>query len=237
VGTWELQLHGQDRCLADPELDLFAVFDGVGGVSGSERASEHAARGLPRLCRSLPGPPLERLAQALSVLSSEIAARRLGATTATALWLVGEVGWWISVGDSRLYLLREQRLVQLSRDQGEGNLLDSALGFPEPDALLTRQRGRLGLRGGDRLALVTDGVTGDFPPDILGREELAAALSSPSAQLAAEALVRAARKLDDRTALVVDWVRSTDEPGPAPAPGGVPGPPSPGWGGAPPGSP
>jgi protein phosphatase len=236
VGTSELQLHGQDRCLADPEFGLFAVFDGVGGVAGSERASEHAARGLPGLCRSLLGRPPERLAEALSALSSEIAARRLGATTATALWLVGEVGWWISVGDSRLYLLRDRDLVQLSRDQGEGNLLDSALGFPEPDASLTRQRGRLELRHGDRLALVTDGVTGDFPPDILGREELAAALSSPSAQLAAEALVRAARKLDDRTAVVVDWFRPTAEPGPAPAPGAVPGPPSPGGGGALPGS-
>jgi protein phosphatase len=236
VGTSELRLHGQDRCLADPELGLFAVFDGVGGVAGSERAAEHAAHGLPRLCRSLPGRPLERLAEALSALSSEIAARRLGATTATAIWLVGEVGWWISVGDSRLYLLRDRELVQLSRDQGEGNLLDSALGFPEPDASLTRQRGRLELRDGDRLALVTDGVTGDFPPDILGREELAAALSSSSAQLAAEALVREARKLDDRTAVVLDWFLPTAEPGPAPAPGAVPGPPSPGGGGGLPGN-
>lgn len=236
MGISELRRHGQDRCLADLESGLFAVFDGVGGLAGSEPAAEHAARGLPQLCRSLPGRPLERLAGALSALSSEIAALQLGATTATALWLVGEVGWWISVGDSRLYLLRDRELVQLSRDQGEGNLLDSALGFPEPDASLTRQRGRLELRQGDRLALVTDGVTGDFPPEVLGREELAAALSSPSAQLAAEALVRAGRKLDDRTAVVLDWLRPMAEPGPAPAPGAVPGPLSPGAGGGLPGS-
>ncbi len=232
VGTSELRIHGQDRVLVDPELGLFAVFDGVGGVAGSERAAECAARELPQLCRRLPGDPLERLARALTALSSKIAARQLGATTATALWLVGRVGWWISVGDSRLYLLRDQELVQLSRDQGEGNLLDSALGFPEPDGSLTRQRGRLDLHSGDRMALVTDGVTGDFPPDILGPQELAAALSGSSAQLAAELLVGAGRKRDDRTAVVLDWLGPMDEPDRAPAPLGGPGPLPPGGAGA-----
>lgn len=233
VGTSELQIHGQDRLLVDQELGLFAVFDGVGGVAGSERAAECAARELPRLCRRLPGEPLERLVRAVAALGSKIANLRLGATTATAIWLLGGAGWWISVGDSRLYLLRGRELVQLSRDQGEGNLLDSALGFPEPDVSLTRQRGRLGLRPGDRLALVTDGVTGDFPPDVLGPEELVAALSQPSAQLAAEALVAAGRKWDDRTAVVLDWLGPKGAEDPAPAPPGGPGPQPRGEAGAP----
>ena len=232
MGTSELRIHGQDRVLVDPELGLFAVFDGVGGVAGSELAADCAARELSQLCRRLPGDHLERLAGALTSLSSKIAARQLGATTATALWLVDRVGWWISVGDSRLYLLRDQELVQLSRDQGEGNLLDSALGFPEPGGSLTRQRGRLELHSRDRMALVTDGVTGDFPPDLLGPEELAAALSRSTAQGAAEALVGAGRKRDDRSAVVLDWLGPRDAPDPAQAPGGGPGPPSPGGAGA-----
>ena len=223
MGTSELRIHGQDRFLVDSELGLFAVFDGVGGVEGSERAAECAAQELPQLCHRLPGEPLERLARALTVLSSKIARLQLGATTATALWLVGGVGWWLSVGDSRLYRIRGRELVQLSRDQGEGNLLDSALGFPEPEGLLTRQRGRLDLQAGDRMALVTDGVTGDFPPDILRPEELAAALSRSSVQMAAEALVAAGRKWDDRTAVVLDWLAPTSARAPAPAPRAGPG--------------
>ncbi len=223
MGTSELRIHGQDRFLVDPELGLFAVFDGVGGVEGSERAAEFAARELPHLCRRLPGEPLERLARAVEAVGSRIAALGLGATTVTAVWVVGEAGWWLSVGDSRLYLLRGRELVQVSRDQGEGNLLDSALGFPEPDGLLTRQRGRLDLQAGDRMALVTDGVTGDFSPDVLSAEELAGALSPSSAQMAAEALVEVGRKWDDRTAVVLDWLGPTGAQAPAPAPRAGPG--------------
>lgn len=235
MGRSELQLHRQDRALVDLELGLFAVFDGLGGVPGSERAAELASALMPGLCRRLPGPPLERLAGALEALSAQIQRARLGATTAVVLWVVGPVAWWISVGDSRLYLLRQGALTQLTKDQGLGNLVDSALGFPEPKGSLTRQRGSLSLRPRDRLALVTDGVTGDFPPDILSSAELVAALSKGPVQAAAEELVRRARKRDDRTALVMDWLATAPRPRRAPTAGGAAAtPPADGGGAAPP---
>jgi serine/threonine protein phosphatase PrpC len=84
-------------------------------------------------------------------------------------------------------------------------LVENVIGVaPSPPYLsLTEQLGALALSPGDKLVLVTDGITGDFPPDILDPTEISSALASADPQAAAEALIRIARKHDDRTALVI----------------------------------
>ena len=206
VGQAQLARHGQDRALVDHALGLFGVFDGVGEFWDSGLAAQLAADVIARTCREQPPAPLDALVRGCEEADRAIGATVTGATTATVAWIVELQLHYVSVGDSRLY--RQPiggPLVQVTRDEGQGNVLDNYLGHgrPWPDTSVVRQRGTLPAEPGDRVLLVTDGVTGDFAPDLLTPEDLAAALTGPDPQAAAEALVRVARKVDDRTALVI----------------------------------
>lgn len=207
VGLAVRSLHNQDRSLVDLALGLFGVFDGVGQFAASGRAAQLAAETVAASCRSGLLPPLEAMVAGCEQADALISQLALGATTATLAWLLGAELAFVSIGDSRLYHLPGGGgpLVQVTVDEGRGNILFNALG--EGGAAGRRQvapqRGMLPLPGRDKLLLVTDGVTGDFAPDLLTAAELSAALEGPDPQRAAQRLVEIARKRDDRTALVV----------------------------------
>lgn len=207
VGLAQTTLHHQDRSLVDLELSLFGVFDGVGQYRRSGEAAQLAAETIVEVCRCGGLPALEALVAGCERADALIAQRGLGATTATVAWIVGSDILYVSVGDSRLYRqkARDPAPVQVTVDEGEGNILDNALGLGssrgrEPVA---PQQGKLRLEPKDKLLLVTDGVTGDFAPDLLTEVELGLAVCVADAQHAAERLVGMARKHDDRTALVI----------------------------------
>lgn len=201
----EQVLHGDDRHVVDIELGLFGVFDGVGSIPDSDRAADLAARTIARVCRDNPEPSLDALVAACDAAQETIIRAHLGATTATVTWIGGDQLNYVSIGDSRLYISRAGKLRQITQDQGEGNLLENVLGEGPPhDYLsLTQQNGTLALEPGDKLILVTDGITGDFPPDLLSLREIEAAVAEDEPQAAADNLIQAARKHDDRTAVVV----------------------------------
>jgi PPM family protein phosphatase len=205
VAAAEQVLHGDDRSVVDIELSLFGVFDGVGSIPDSDRAADLAARTITRVCRNNPEPSLDALMAACDAAQEAIVRSHLGATTATVAWIESNQLNYVSIGDSRLYLLRGGKLRQITQDQGEGNLLENVLGeLPPPDyESLTQQNGTFVLEPGDKLILVTDGVTGDFAPDLLSLGEIEAAVAEDKPQAAAENLIQAARKHDDRTAVVV----------------------------------
>lgn len=207
MGLAQTTLHHQDRSLVDLELSLFGVFDGVGQYRRSGEAAQLAAETIVEVCRCGGLPALEALVAGCERADALIAQRGLGATTATVAWIVGSDILYVSVGDSRLYRqkARDPAPVQVTVDEGEGNILDNALGLGssrgrEPVA---PQQGKLRLEPKDKLLLVTDGVTGDFAPDLLTEVELGLAVCVADAQHAAERLVGMARKHDDRTALVI----------------------------------
>ncbi|MGH7643895.1 MAG: PP2C family protein-serine/threonine phosphatase [Candidatus Dormibacteria bacterium] len=207
VGLAERPIHHQDRSLIDRELGLFGVFDGVGSISRAGEAAQVAAETVARCCHAgerNPGAALVRGCEQAEVLIKQ---QRLGATTATVVWVKDRELWYVSVGDSRLYrqAAGSNSLVQVTTDEGVGNLLDNALG-EGPDrkgAEVAPQRSSLALGSGDKLLLVTDGITGDSPPDLLTARELTVAISGGEPQLGAERLLGIARKHDDRTALVI----------------------------------
>lgn len=107
---------------------FLAVADGVGGAAAGEIASrfvlERMASDLSEAFTAEPGsvdePFLKRLASKINgeLLERAVADRTLSgmATTLTGIVVDGEQGWWINAGDSRLYGLRDGRLVQISRD-------------------------------------------------------------------------------------------------------------------------
>jgi len=104
---------------------LFAIVsDGIGGHQAGEVAAEMAVETISGLvARSDGSRPLSTLDSAVQAASQSIAARakddtqRLGmGTTCACAWVVGERLFTASVGDSRIYLLRGQSILQLTVD-------------------------------------------------------------------------------------------------------------------------
>jgi serine/threonine protein phosphatase PrpC len=171
---------------------LFAVCDGMGGAAAGEIASQLAVDILyERMTDALnDGPPLSRDDLARRLVHSIEAAglrifqeakldrtRRGMGTTVTAAALVDDYLFFAQVGDSRAYLLRDGRLVQLTRDQSLVNQLIEAGQLTEEEAetfehnnIILQALGTADtvqvdltfceLRRGDTLLLCSDGLSG-----------------------------------------------------------------------------
>lgn len=207
VGLAELALHGEDRALVRPDLGLFGVFDGLGGEGNGAEAAEAAVRALERSC-SQATPGMAALITAITDAHNAVLATRHhnGYTTAVVAWIHGEVMDWVSLGDSRIYAQKPgEPLRMLSRDEGRGNVVDNYLGERYRWQGVC-QKITMAVEPGMRVLLVSDGITGDWPPEFLTIAELMAAMVGRDAQTAAAQLVEVAKKQDDRTAIVIDCV-------------------------------
>jgi protein phosphatase len=109
----------------DPTRSIFAIVsDGIGGHSSGEIAAEMAVESISRHVAESDGrAPLETLERAIRLTSDAIAAKakdstqRLGmGTTCACAWVIGERLFTAAVGDSRIYLMREDTLTQLTID-------------------------------------------------------------------------------------------------------------------------
>lgn len=178
---------------------LAAVADGMGGAAAGEIASRE---GLAAVAVYLFGHwgvlPQEALSESLLVhvfrnaveeashavlrySDAERAARGMGSTlTAALVW--GSHAYLAQIGDSRAYLFRRGRLVQLTTDQTlvhemissgtltqeqarvhpQRNMITQALGCPQP---LVVALGKVALRRGDRMLLCSDGLHGEVADD------------------------------------------------------------------------
>jgi serine/threonine protein phosphatase PrpC len=109
----------------DPTPSIFAIVsDGIGGHRSGEVAAEMAVETISHMvAQSDIRHPLAILDHAIQVTSDAIASRgrdntqRLGmGTTCACAWVIGRQLYIASVGDSRVYLLRDGSLTQLSVD-------------------------------------------------------------------------------------------------------------------------
>lgn len=103
---------------------LAVLCDGIGGHRAGEIAAEMGVSMITdRVTVSDPDLPLEALREAIIIASDEIYAasqtnekfQGMGATCACA-WVIGDQLYTANLGDSRIYLLREAHLVQLTTD-------------------------------------------------------------------------------------------------------------------------
>ncbi|HEX9013573.1 MAG TPA: protein phosphatase 2C domain-containing protein [Anaerolineaceae bacterium] len=109
----------------DPTPALLAVLcDGIGGHRAGEVAAELAVNTITQVVAASDGAhPLETLREALTTASREIFFTAqaepnqlgMGATCACA-WVIGPRLYTASVGDSRIYLVREGQIHQLTTD-------------------------------------------------------------------------------------------------------------------------
>ncbi|WP_223625596.1 PP2C family serine/threonine-protein phosphatase [Microbacterium sp. EST19A] len=172
----------QDAFLA--EYPLFIVADGMGGHAGGEIASRSTVARLEAIVES-GEVDREAIENALELAVADIADHpettdEGTGTTLTGVYLdvAGDEPQWVSlnIGDSRVYLLRDDRLVQvttdhsvvqeliaagkLSPEEAEGhpysNVITRAVGASEltPPDYLT-----IDVRPGDRFVICSDGLT------------------------------------------------------------------------------
>ncbi len=139
--------HNEDNYLADPDLRVFAVADGMGGHQAGEVASEIAVRTVHEVLQNSRAmlTPMEAAGPRSEVSRREVlgllewavqeASRRIHAeaqkdegkrgmgTTLSVLVLLDAHAYVAHVGDSRVYLIRGSRVDQITEDHTIGNEL------------------------------------------------------------------------------------------------------------------
>jgi PPM family protein phosphatase len=195
---------------------LAVIADGMGGHEGGQEASRMAVETVREVYdRGFRGDPQTALAESFAVAHTRIqdfaerhpAFHGMG-TTCTALVLRDRQLYFAHIGDSRLYLVRDARILRLTRDHSyvgrlvesgivraedaekhpQRHILTAALGAGREVAVDGAEQG-LSLQDGDALLLCTDGLW-----SVVTEEELEAAVSgNPPAECCA-ALVKLARE-------------------------------------------
>ncbi|NOX98210.1 MAG: cyclic nucleotide-binding domain-containing protein [Verrucomicrobia bacterium] len=144
--------ENEDNFLADPELNLYVVCDGMGGHAAGEVASKIAVQTFhneiwkeqSRIKSYLAGENgvnkidlLNLMAFAANRASSEVHAESLAnsdctgmGTTLVAILIAGTEAFILNVGDSRAYMLRNGSLEQLTTDHTVYNELVSSGQLP-----------------------------------------------------------------------------------------------------------
>ncbi len=208
-------LKGQDVILNMPKEGLFGVFDGVGSLSAGAEAAQMTAEILKngvnadRAPWALPASAAAGWLKNVLTIASKSVEKEFGsdgATTAAVVRTVEEkdgsiTAAWASIGDSRVYWVSGNTIHQISTDEGHESTLANWVG---KGGLSATQVGTLLCRPGDRIIIVSDGVTGDVGDELLSAEDLKNATDGLNAEAAAQALISAGRKKDDRSALVID---------------------------------
>jgi serine/threonine protein phosphatase PrpC len=138
--------HNEDNYLVDPKLQLFVVADGMGGHAAGEVASQIAVHELDRAVRensaiiqhyrqaedvaaarqailSVLEHAIQHASAAIFRAAQEDANKRGMGTTTSALLLAGDRGFIAHVGDSRIYLVRQGQVHQITEDHSLVNEL------------------------------------------------------------------------------------------------------------------
>jgi protein phosphatase len=232
----------EDSCVShreDDERGLVAVADGVSSYDGGEVASQRAMEVLVRSFREQ-GPgvaTMKRLVRAVQQANIEIydtavvvpQLRRM-CTTLTAVVLDRGEALAAHVGDSRLYLIREGQILQLTKDhtlaaeRASFGLISKERLRNHPDrCVLTRSVGRELIVGVDRITreLVQDDVLivcSDGLYNALDETEFPRVVENLDASSGCRALIDAANSigaLDNVTAAMVRITRAPAKQEPA----------------------
>lgn len=224
-----VRTNNEDCCLVNEEKQLFAVCDGLGGHAAGEIASGIAIRVLSEKIGRESAEPAHQLGEAILeanrqiIKDQQVHPDRVGmGTTLSALWVPDHkinYGWVGHVGDSRIYLLRDKKLQQLTEDHSpiyrlykEGSLNKEELRHHPQKNLIERSLGlsstvdsdlfSIELKKGDIFLLCTDGLS-----DHISDRDIETALQQVSWDDLASHLVQkalAAGGFDNITLVIVE---------------------------------
>ncbi len=200
----------EDSVLSSPEIQLWAVADGMGGYEAGNVASNMIVTSLDEITnKSSLNEAVDCVEDTLIDVNHRILeyadimldGRTLGSTVVT-LMIKGHIGICLWAGDSRLYRLRNNELLQLSRDHSQvEELLQQGFLTPEeadnhPDSnVITRAIGAspdiyvdinaFSVQLGDTFLLCSDGLY-----NMVSEAEIASMLTSLSIEEAVDALIQ-----------------------------------------------
>jgi protein phosphatase len=221
-------LEAENNGLKDPicnitdstKQPIFAVFDGMGGEKSGEQAAWLAANSLEEICatsrknRARKGETFlsgacDKMNQAICAYASGHHIQRMG-TTAAMLMFARDRVFVCNLGDSRIFLIRDGSLTQISRDHiasrmsGRKPLLTQHLGIPDSEFRIEPYLTQAECRIGDRYLICSDGVT-----DMLSVDEIAMILSTAkdahTGALTLQERALDAGGRDNITAVVCHW--------------------------------
>jgi serine/threonine protein phosphatase PrpC len=215
---------------------LFALADGMGGHPEGEVAAQMALQTLAALFQrdakpSLPDP-LKFLSDAalaghqqLLHYATDRGLMDTPRTTLVACLLQGDAAFWAHCGDSRLYLVRGDKLISRTRDhsytelhealgpaaanmvppggQFNRNVLFTCLGSPGKPVVDTT--GPILMEPGDRLLLCSDGLWGTVSDSVITEVLGDRPISDSVPELAERALKAGGPGSDNVTILAVEW--------------------------------
>jgi serine/threonine protein phosphatase PrpC len=216
--------HNEDSVLARAEIGLWAVADGMGGHGGGDLASQAVVSALARLAPQSTGAALlSEFEACIGAVNADLRAlarsRGRGVVGTTLVAVLVHSGHFACVwcGDSRVYLLRNGALEQVTRDHSEVQELvdrgvldrDEAKVWPRRNvvtrALGVAEQAELEIIdgptfAGDRFLLCSDGLTAHVDDG-----EIAALLAAEDPQKACDDLLALTlqRGASDNVSLIV----------------------------------
>lgn len=224
-----IRSRNEDAYLAQPERGLWVVADGMGGHAFGDIASRTVVDTLDKLpaAASLSvfvDAARARIEQANTTLRAEALVRLVPVmgSTVVALLVCGTEAACLWAGDSRIYLYRQGRLQQLTRDHNQAAELRARGADPAVAAassnMLTRAVGAsdslavdvttVAPRNGDMFLLCSDGLSTPVP-----EQAIQDTLACGDCAHAAHTLVRLALENGGRDNVTVVVVRADDMSG------------------------
>jgi serine/threonine protein phosphatase PrpC len=224
------------------DAGLFALADGMGGHPEGEVASQLALQTLAALfqrdAKPMLAEPLKFLHEAIIAghhqllrYATEKALIDTPRTTVVACLMQGNAAYWAHCGDSRLYLVRGDKLVARTRDHsyselqetlsqvvpvGERfnrNVLFTCLGSPGKPVVDTA--GPLLLQPHDRVLLCSDGLWSSVSDAVITEHLASRPISDAVPDLVELALRNGGAKSDNVTVLTAEWEAAEDGDGAA----------------------
>jgi len=208
---------------------LAVVADGMGGYEGGQEASRLAVETLVAVYRDFSGDdPQAALVEALQAAHEQIRQysfahpelRGMG-TTCTAAAIVQDALYYVHVGDTRLYLIRDGQITRVTRDHSYvGRLVESGMISPEeaenhpqrniltaalgtnPDLIMDSPGQPEPLRPEDVLLICSDGLWG-----LVRDSEILDSVENKSAEQAGRKLIELARERGGPDNITVEILR------------------------------
>ena len=235
--TGRCRSNNEDACLVRPLDGIFAVADGVGGNNSGEVASRIAVKEIARQCENASlsdkddetlkkffGRCIEDANCKVLELSTRNYKNSGMATTMVLLYINGTTAYFTNIGDSRAYVLRDNKLTQITEDHTYVNTLVKAGVISQQEAeihenknMITKAVGadykidpdffKININEGDILLLCTDGLYDEVDSEFLVNE----LQSGRTMPVVSEELVKEANNRGGSDNITVVAIKITEE--------------------------